>query len=96
MKKYSVKKHGLVLTGRDYGIEVMKEIRSILVDKMALDFSDVSSLGSSFGDEVVTPIAKHNGGIIEIYNATSAVKAALKDVEEDGEIKIIFKDGATT
>lgn len=92
MKKYLIKKHGSVLTGRDYGIKVMKEIRPILVEKMALDFSGVSSLGSSFGDEVVTPIAKYNGGSVEIYNANSAVKTALKDVEEDGEIKILFKD----
>ena len=90
MNNYMMKKHGTVLTGRDYGISVMKEITPYLEKGMVLNFLDVSSLGSSFGDEVVTPVAIFNDGEVDVLNANKSVKEALKDVEEDGEIKINF------
>jgi len=101
MKIYKLNIHGAVLTGRDYGALVMKEINQKMEKNMILDFEGVASLGSSFGDEVITPIARFNGGYVEVCNVSPAVKTALDDVANDGEINITYiselaKNGVST
>ncbi|MBI4925824.1 MAG: hypothetical protein HY843_07870 [Bdellovibrio sp.] len=48
----------------------------------------VSSLGSSFADEVVSPLAHKQGNQITVLNANAAVRSCLRDVRDETGIKI--------
>ena len=86
--KIKMKEYGSVLTGREFGKTVFTELRPKLVPPVILDFSEVASLGSSFGDEVVPAIARLQGDAVQIVNANHVVKEILKDVAEDGGIEL--------
>lgn len=88
MNVISLSQYGAVLTGREFGADVMKNLNESLKLPVTLDFSGVESLGSSFGDEVVPIIAEKQGNVIKILNANNEVKATLKDIAFDSNIKI--------
>lgn len=83
-------KYGRTLTDRADGKRAYKEILSMNEFPTILNFKDVISLGSSFGDETVAKIAIANGGTIKIVNANKAIQACLSNIEEDFNIKIEY------
>ena len=80
--------YGSVLTGREFGADVMKALSHQVQPPIFLDFEGVESIGSSFGDEVVPPLAAKQNNKIGIRNANETVKAILKDIAEDAGIEI--------
>lgn len=86
-----ISEFGTILTGREFGENVYRELSNKISSVVELDFDGVISLGSSFGDEVVPPIAKKQGGIIKIKNTNNAVKRALENVASDAKITIKFE-----
>ena len=88
MNTIKLSEYGAVLTGRQFGADVMQALLKTLTFPVALDFSGVESLGSSFGDEIVPVIAGKQGNQIMVLNANSEVKATLKDIAFDSRIEI--------
>ncbi len=87
----NLKKYGAVLTGREFGADVMNKLKQELKFPVTLDFEGVESLGSSFGDEVVPVIANEQGKTIKIVNANNDVKGTLKDIAFDSKITIVME-----
>lgn len=89
-KIIDMKKYGLVLTGREFGADIMtnldKEIT--LEDEIVLDFKGVVAVGSSFADEVIAPIALKQNKKVKVKNLTPSVRSCLVDVARDNEIEI--------
>ena len=88
MNHIKMNQFGQILTGRDFGRKVMRELEEVLEYPAALDFSDTVSLGSSFGDEVVPVIAKKQGGEILVLNPNKAVWACLTKIAADHNITV--------
>lgn len=81
---------GRTLTDREDGKKTFIEITVKNEYPIALDFSGVISLGSSFGDEIIPKIATMQGDKIEMFNANSVIQNSIKRTVEDLSIKIIF------
>lgn len=81
-------KYGAILTGRDFGKQAMAELQSSLEHPVELDFSRVTSLGSSFGDEVIPTIAQKQNGQLTVIGPNKAVWDCLLQIAEEYEIKI--------
>lgn len=79
---------GPILTGRDFGQKTMKELAAKIQHPVTLDFSGTISMGSSFGDEIIPPIAKQQGGEITVINANPAVQSCLQLIADGNGIKI--------
>jgi hypothetical protein len=88
MNVIKLSKYGAVLTGREFGSDVMANLLENLKLPVMLDFAGVESLGSSFGDEVVPVIASKQGNTIKVLNANNEVKATLDDIAFDSNIKL--------
>jgi hypothetical protein len=86
--KISLVQYGRLLTDRQFGKTVMEQLRPRLSFPVELDFSGVLSLGSSFGDEVIAPIAKMQDSSINVFNANIPVKACLNQIAENHKIKV--------
>ena len=82
MNFLKLKMFGSILTGREYGKDSMKKIN--VEYPVTLDFSGVNSLGSSFADEVLIPIAAKQNNRIDICNANSSVINCIRDTADDG------------
>ena len=89
-KVIEMKKYGIVLTGREFGIDVMKNLNGEInsKDEIVLDFKGVASVGSSFADEVLVPVANLKNGKIKIKNLSIPVKSCLVDVARDNSISL--------
>lgn len=91
MKSLELKKYGTILTGRPFGVQAFAELKNNLnQEAVQLDFSGVISLGSSFGEEVIVPIAKNQNNEIKIKGAISPVKACVTLIAFDFNIKVDF------
>ncbi len=91
MSQIPLKNYGLNLTGRGLGISTLQTIQSNYAAPYELDFKDVYSIGSSFADEVVVPLARLNGtDHIKIINANSIIKKCLRDVADEFKIVLEF------
>lgn len=88
MSIIKLSEYGAVLTGREFGSDVMIKLLENLKLPVALDFEGVEALGSSFGDEVVPVIAGKQGNIVKILHANNEVIATLKDIALDAKIKL--------
>lgn len=88
MNMLNMKTYGSILTGREFGKDTMEKISSNIEYPVILDFAGVHSLGSSFADEVLLPIGKHQGGKLVVKNVKPAVLACIQDVAKDGGIEI--------
>ncbi len=85
---------GSTLTGREFGKSSYQEIlKKQLKLPVVLDFSGISSLGSSFADEVIFPLAHAQGNQITILNANDVVRSCLRDVSDETGMKIVYKEG---
>lgn len=89
-KIIEMKKYGIVLTGREFGIDVMKMLSGgmNINDDIVLDFKGVASVGSSFADEVLVPFAKLKNGKVRTRNLSIPVKSCLADVARDNSINL--------
>ena len=84
-------KYGTILTGREFGKQAMTELQSSLEHPVELDFSGVTSLGSSFGDEVIPVIAQKQNGLLTVINLNKAVWDCLLQIADEYKIKIVRK-----
>ena len=83
-----LKKYGSILTGRPFGQKVMEELEPLLEYPVVLDFEGAISMGSSFGDEVVSKIAQRQSGEIEVMNANKVIWSCLDRLAEDHGIRV--------
>lgn len=90
MNAFGMKKFGIVLTGRDYGKAAARQILESLSFPITLDFADILSVGSSFGDEVVSAVAARQGGRLTILNAASIVRNSLEQSAKDHGVTLAF------
>ena len=88
MTTIKLNQYGTVLTGREFGADVMKSLAKEVVHPVCLDFEGVEAIGSSFGDEVVPPLAAKQDNKIQIKNANETVRSILADIATDASIEI--------
>ncbi|PWU16724.1 MAG: hypothetical protein C5B49_10130 [Bdellovibrio sp.] len=88
MTFFALKEFGSVLTGREYGKTIYGTLAEKLVHPAGLDFEGVESMGSSFGDEIVIPIARDQGNKIVVRNANQVITSCLMDIAEENQISI--------
>lgn len=84
-------KYGTILTGRDFGKQAMAELQPLLKQPVELDFSGVTSLGSSFGDEVLPILAQKQDNQLTVIGPNKAVWDCLLQISEEYKIKIVKK-----
>lgn len=92
MRILDMSRYGTILTGREFGKQTMAELRLTLEYPVELDFRGVTSLGSSFGDEVVPVIAQQQSGQLPVIGPNKAVWDCLFQIAEEHKIQIIKKD----
>lgn len=80
--------YGSILTGREFGADVMKALSAQVLPPLCLDFEGVEVIGSSFGDEVIPGLAAKQSQKLKIKNANETVKSILKDIAADAGIEI--------
>ena len=83
---------GTTLTDREDGKKAFISIINQNKPTIALDFSGVISLGSSFGDEIIPGIASLQKDRIEILNANIVIQNSIKRTLEEMPIKVTFKN----
>ena len=91
MTTIKMKTYGAILTGREFGQTVLNTLLEKHRPPFELDFEGVFSMGSSFGDEVLPPIAKLQGNELQIINASKTVKACIEDIRAETNIRFIFQ-----
>ena len=87
-----LKEYGGILTGREFGKTVLTALLEKHRPPFELDFEGVFSMGSSFGDEVLPPMAKLQGNELQIINASKTVKACIEDIRIETNIKFTYSD----
>ena len=92
MNRLNMSKYGTLLTGREFGKQVMAELALTLEYPVELDFKDVISLGSSFGDEVIPMIAQKQNNQLAVIKPNKAVWDCLCQIAEEQKIQITKKD----
>ncbi len=90
MSLFEMKKFGRTLTDRPDGKKALRQISQNGNIPTILDFAGVMSLGSSFGDEVLPPIAQHNGNKVSVKNANPAIKSCIEKIVEDTGIEVKY------
>ena len=90
IKAIKLANYGAVLTGRDFGKEILSQILKEYDGPYALDFSDVLSMGSSFGEELIPKLAEKQDKKIKIIKASSPIKSCLKDIENEIKVTLTF------
>lgn len=92
MKSIILKDYGIVLTGRSFGHQVYKALEKNITYPVCLDFQMVESMGSSFGEEIVIPVAQNQENKIYIKNANRVILSCLNDITEEKNFEIKFVD----
>ncbi|MBU2573778.1 MAG: DUF4325 domain-containing protein [Elusimicrobia bacterium] len=90
MTTIKLKEYGAILTGREFGQTVLKALIGKHQPPFELDFEGVFSMGSSFGDEVLPPIAKLQGNELQVINASKTVQACIEDIRVETNIEFTF------
>lgn len=88
MNKLDLSKYGTILTGREFGKKTMAELSRSLEFPVEIDVRGVTSLGSSFGDEVIPEIAKRQNNQLTVIGPNKAVWACLLQIAEEYKIQI--------
>jgi len=83
---------GSTLIGRADGKKGFKEILKKYEFPVAFDFSEVVSLGSSFGDEVILKVASKQDNKITVLNTNGVIKNSIRRIVEETSIDITFID----
>ena len=89
MNNLSMKKYGIILTDRTFGKDIALKILDRESFPVSLDFREVMTLGSSFGDELMSAIQKKQTHV-QIRNANRAIRSCLEKVAFDFGIKLQF------
>lgn len=92
MTTVQMRQFGSTLTDRADGKKVFEAIRRTSAFPVELDFSDVVSLGSSFGDEVVLAIAGMQLNEITVRHANHIIQNSIRRSIEDTLVTVSFKD----
>jgi anti-anti-sigma regulatory factor len=92
MNKVKLQIYGRFLTDRDDGVKIRKEILQKYELPVALDFTEIVSMGSSFGDEVVAEIALLQKNKITLIGCNQQIKNCIALVQEDSGIQVTFED----
>jgi len=91
MAKVELKRFGTVLTGRPFGAQTYAELKKEFgQEKVEFDFSGVSSMGSSFGEEVMVPFAREQGDVIKVWAANKPVKNCIDLIVSDFNIRVEY------
>jgi len=91
MKTIQMRQFGSTLTGRADGKRAFQEIiRTTL--PVSLDFKDVVSLGSSFGDEVILAVAESQDNAVTVLHANKVIQNAIRRSIEDTPVSVSFLD----
>lgn len=88
----SLKQWGNVLTGREFGAEVCRQLSEKLELPVELDFAGVEAMGSSFGDEVIPPLARAQKNRIRLLHVNEDMKSIINAVAKDASIEVDFID----
>ncbi len=83
---------GSTLTDRADGKKTSISIMDKYSQPVRLDFADVVSLGSSFGDEIILPLAEKQNRKIIVLNANNIIKNSIRRIVEERSIEISFVD----
>ena len=85
-----MKKYGIVLTCREFGVDVMKMLAGEINinDDIILDFKGVASVWSSFADEVLVLVTKFKNEKVKIKNLSIPVKSCLTEVARGNSINL--------
>ncbi len=94
MNTIDMAKYGSTLTDRADGKRAVRDIEAGVMSPVALDFRNVISLGSSFGDEVIPKLAEKQDNQLTIINTNSVIKNSIRRIVEETEIEISFTDGS--
>jgi len=86
MNILKMNKYGSVLSGREYGKDTMTRLSADY--PVVVDFEGVVTLGSSFADEVLKPIAQKQGNRLTIRKASAPILACINDLAIDAGIEI--------
>lgn len=92
MKTVKMAQFGSTLTDRADGKKTSISIINKYSQPVSLDFTDVVSLGSSFGDEVILLLAEKQNRKVIVINANNIIKNSIKRIVEDRSIEISFVD----
>ncbi len=82
---------GSTLTDRADGKKALAAILGQTSPPIALDFAGVVSLGSSFGDEIIPPLAEGQENTISILNANSVIRNCIRRIIEETTITVSFE-----
>ena len=85
-----MRQFGTTLTDRADGKKAFEQIRRTSRFPVALDFSEVVSLGSSFGDEVILKVAEMQGNAITVSHANHVIQNAIRRSVEDSPVTVSF------
>jgi len=88
MTFFALKEFGSVLTGREYGKMVYGNLAPKIKPPVGLDFEGVEVMGSSFGDEIIIPIARDQGNKISVKNANPVIISCIMDISEENRISV--------
>lgn len=84
-----MKAFGAVLTGRPFGSQVYEQIKNTLTDEIPIiNFEGVLSLGSSFGEEFLVPIANRYNNQLRVETANNPVKDSIHLIAHDFKLKV--------
>jgi hypothetical protein len=81
---------GRTLTDRSFGKLAVETILRESRIPVVLDFKGVISLGSSFGDEIISAIGPRQENRIQVRNTNGAVQACLEKVALDSNVLLEF------
>jgi hypothetical protein len=91
MKTVQMKTFGATLTDRGDGKKAYRQIQRAESGPVALDFSGVMSLGSSFGDEVILKVARQQDNRLTIRSANHVIQNAVRRTVEETDVIISFE-----
>ncbi len=81
---------GSTLTDRADGKKALNSITDRYSLPVRLNFANVVSLGSSFGDEVILPLAEKQNRKIIILKANNVIKNSIRRIVEERSVEISF------
>lgn len=91
MNTIEMAKFGRTLTDRPYGQQISEKIVNTEHFPIALDFKGVISLGSSFGDELLSALGPKQENNVVVFNVNDAVRSCLEKVSLDLGVNLDFQ-----
>ena len=95
--RIELKKFGTTLISRQAGTEALKAFQSILKnmkpgENLEIDFSGVSTLSPSWGDEFLSPLLDQFGdGLVLLESDNMSVQATIKLLQEINKRSFVIR-----